>query len=230
MNTVRELAAELNVTPDEVLIVLADIRELALGADSSVRDEAAAIVRDAIQNRSNSLPDSAQVDRVVDPLVQPSSISLSLQGVRTGRRLDKKQGMKRGEVTDKSLRFLLEQHAQFSGSRRRNLDFFNADELETARNLRAEWVKESLNRGIPLEDNEIHAWLVEFPDRILSPRSVLPLIAAGLKPRDVKLRLWYGRENAARPMIFERIAWGDLSPAEANEEIARFRSRPGAWA
>ncbi len=230
MITVRELAAEVDATDDDVFAVLSDIQELALSCDSKVRDDAADIVRARLRNRSGTSRASVTDESSVTAVGHSDLVAISLQRPRAAAARSTRRRVRRGETRDKSLCFLLEQHVRLNSDRSvdRDRDFFYPGEFEAAQKLRSEWVRESLDQGVPLEDDDIHAWLVTFPDQVLSPRSVLPLILHGLKPHDVKLRLWFGRENRLRPTLFERIGWGDLSTTEAAEQIAQFRRRTGA--
>lgn len=221
--TVRELAAELGVDGHDVLLVLQDIRELALSVDSPVRSEAAEIVRNRLLNQSGSTGDGTEGRPVGDTSMTPTISLTPLSRPRT-RRFDGKRNVKRSEVTDRSLRYLAEQIIKFDRRRSSNLDVFYPDEFEIANERRAAWVEQSLNFGLPLEDNDIYEWLVAFPNEVLSPREVLPLMVAGLKPSDVKVRLWYGRENPGRPTLFQQIVCGDISIPAAAEAVSKFRT------
>lgn len=204
--------------------MLQDIHEFALTPDSAVRDEAADIVRRRLRSQSDTIQNGADESSYPETGTAPTVSLVSFDKRRDGRR-DGKRKTKKSDVLDKSLRFLAEQQISFNGGRTRKSEFFDQDELDIAKGLRAAWVEESFNCGTPLEDGDIFEWLEAFPHEVLSPRDILPLICAGLKPNDVKLRLWYGRENPGRPTILQRIVCGDMSAATAAAEIFEFRSR-----
>lgn len=236
MITANELAAELSLPVGDVLTALTDMGEFTLGPDSRVRDAAADVVRQRLQDgpqpqmaddaKPGGLAADEQLRRLREKLsgTAESARTVDFSAARLCKTRPKERGWRPGdEPLEKVLRVLADQVVRASYVERRRPGVIFPDELALARSRRGEWAKECVERGVLLSDDEIIGWITAFPDQVLRPQDVIRLAAAGLTAEGAKLRLWYGRINEGRPTLLDRIRWGDLSVEQAVGEVAEYQ-------
>lgn len=235
MITANELAIELNASVDDVLTLLADIRELALTPDSGVRDEVADAVRGHFHTQESVEGQRAlAADAQLVGLRQKPSGAAPRPSPETGPALDfhhpnrrkrrsTGRGWRRGDDRlDPITKALADQIVAHSHVRYRQDGVIFPDELAEAQQRRTAWAKACIEKGALLTDHVILGWVLAFPDEILEPQKIVPLAAAGLTSDGAILRLWYGRINSGRPTLLQRIRSGDLTVTQAISDLSKY--------
>ena len=246
MSTAIELAAECGVPVEDILTALMDMREFILGPDSEVRDLIADEIRRRIRTNTPTASDArhqdvltsdAQLEALRVKLLPEKGSDTSMAQIdltppakqRTNRvekkNVTKKKGWRPGDAPLPTvLRALADQIVRLSFVESRPPGVVFPDELESARKRQKDWVETCFDSGLLLDDEVIANWITTFPERILIPKEILPIVAAGFTPGDVRLRLWYGRLNADRPTLLDQILLQDLQIQKALDQVARYRA------
>lgn len=235
MITARELADECNVPVSTVLTALADIRELALGPDSGVRDDAADMVRARVRDRqsetSAGAPPAPSADEQLLALREKLSgsagaplINLNAPRSRTARK--KPRGWRPGDdPLNPIVKALADQIVEYSRDWNRLPGVIFPDELAEARIRHEAWVRACIEHGTLLSDDAIVAWIRAFPRRVLQPETIVALAARGLTAESARLRLWYGRINNGRRQLLDQIQIGDITVEKALADIEKLKDR-----
>ncbi|SHT79502.1 Uncharacterised protein [Mycobacteroides abscessus subsp. abscessus] len=235
MITARELADQCNVPVGTILIALADIRELALGPDSGVRDEAADLIRARIRDAQNEpsagAPQARSADEQLHTLREKLSGTagaplINLNARRSRTALKKLRGWRPGDdPLNPIVKALADQIVEYSRDWNRPPGVIFPDELTEARTRHEAWVRACIEQGTLLSDDAILAWITAFPRRVLQPDTIVTLAAQGLTAESAKLRLWYGRINNGRRQLLDQIQIGDITVENALADIEKFKGR-----
>ncbi len=240
MITANELAIELNAPVDDILTLLADMRELALTPDSGVRDEVAEAVRRHFRtqecvNARPTLGSDVQLaglrEKLSSTIPRPSpetGPALDFPNPDRRKRRSTGRGWRRGDDRlDPITKALADQIVERSHVRYRPEGVIFPDELAEAQQRRTAWAKACIEKGALLPHDVILGWVLAFPDEVLEPQKIVPLAAAGLTGDGAMLHLWYGKINDGRPTILQRIRWGDLTVAQAISDLSKYQQNLG---
>jgi hypothetical protein len=238
MILVRELAAECGVSVSDVLTALTDINEFTLGADSSVRDIAADELRQRFRDHPRAgAPTAVQSasdeqlqllrDRLAGVVGAPPHPLIDLTPPPPRGKAERRERSWRPDnpPLNKLVKALADQIVHYSYVDRRPPGVIFADEVTDAKARAAEWMKKRIEHGAFLSDDDIVSWIKAFPNEVLQPDEVFPLVLAGLTSEDARLRLWYGRINTGRLTLLQQIRRGDLSLEKAAADITEFKRK-----
>jgi hypothetical protein len=238
---------ECDCSPDDVLTQLSVMNVLTLGPDSFMRDEDADAVRRVLSKQHPSTADrqttaaDAQLRELRAKLGTPpptrsrhtpagtTPFEAELRRVTAKSRPSQKKSKGKHWYPDNEPLNPLDQAIADrvvpwgERSQRRTPGMIFFDELQEINRIHKQWVQACVEAGHLMLEDEIIAWLKEFPHRALDPHEVIAVAGEDVTPTDAALHLWYGRENPLRPTVFDRICWKDITVDEAKTEIERHK-------
>jgi hypothetical protein len=206
---VHELAKELGVTSREILAACSSYGEFVKSASSTLEAPLARRLRADLGGRTNSVSaqDYGRSADIGQPTIDDDGgFGAAYEKTRRQSRSTHSSSQKPGPIESAIYRYAIDPRRSRRGG-------YTPEERDRAQRLTKQWAT---------------TWLSEIVDWIRVSGGehsdvAVKLSKAGLTPADAELRLGFGRIDASRDTIMERVSKGTLGIKDAVRQVQDFR-------